>query len=300
MSEPKISFIIPARNKEKYVGACVKSVLAQTYSPMEIVLSDQGSTDGTYKIMKDLADAYTGPNTVRVLQCPDTDFKGMAGLNMHLNWLHTQITGDWVIMCSSDDLNHPDRAKYTAEVIKEYNPSYIGTCVQYHEEDGSCNATTKPYPRGWVAPALNLDEIVGSSASSCWAKDLFDKYGPMKGVESQDILLPFFGTLERGLFYIPEQLHAYIKRADENNTGLEGVVRAAKTPEETHIAVETCNWHYTSNWYAILRRCQEMEINITQEVYDALIRKCVEGGNIWSISRDNVTMLRLQPRAMRV
>jgi hypothetical protein len=250
--------------------------------------------------MKELADAYTGPNTVRVLQCPDTDFKGMAGLNMHLNWLHTQITGDLVIMCSADDLNHPDRAKFTVATWLEHNPSYIGTCVQYHEEDGSCNSTTKDYPRGWVDPVLNLDEIVGSSASSAWSRDLFDKYGPLRGVESQDILLPFFGTLERGLYYIPEQLHAYCKRADENNTGLEGVVRSAKTPEESHIWTETCNWHYTSNWYAIFRRCQEMNINVTQEVYDALVRRCIEGGNIWSISRDNVTMLRLQPRCMKV
>lgn len=300
MTNPKVSFIVPARNKAKYVAKTVESVLAQTYSPMEIVLSDQGSTDGTFEIMKELAEKYSGPNTVRVLQCPHTEYKGMAGLNWHLNWIHDQIEGDLVIMCSADDLNHPQRAEFTVKAFIEHNPSYIGTCVQYHEEDGTCNSVTSFHENGWITPVENLDNLMGSSASSAWARDLYTKYGPLRMVESQDLLLPFFATLERGIWYINEQLHAYVKHADENNTGLEGVLRAAQTDEEKHILTETCNWHYTSNWFAIFRRCQEMQINLTQEVQDALIRKCMEGGNIWSMARDNVTMLRLQPRAMKV
>ena len=299
----KVSFIVPARNKAKYVEATVRTVLAQTYSPMEIVLSDQGSTDGTFEIMQRMADEYKGPNTVRVLQCPVTDYKGMAGLNNHLNWIHGQITGDLVIMCSADDLNHPDRAKYTAEAFEQFNPSYIGTCVQYLDGDLTFNGEmTAGNDLGdrFISPVENIDNIIGSSASSAWARDLFEKYGPLKSVESQDISLPFFGTLERGLYYIARPLHAYVRRSDPDNTGMEGVVRAAKDKEEEHALIECCNYHYSSIFMTLLRRSQELNINLTQEVIDALVNKLIYALNIWTLSRDNITMLRIDPRNMRV
>lgn len=329
----KVSFIVPCRDKAEFVGRTVESVLAQTYSPMEIVLSDQGSVDGTYEIIKELADKYTGPNTVRVLQCPHIEFKGMAGLNMHLNWLNDQITGDIVIMCSADDMNHPDRAKYTVEAFEKNNPSYVGTCVEYYNEKGEFtgNVTGFEVHTGkdcFVDPIKNVTDLVGSSASSAWSKDLFNKYGPLQGVESQDVLLPFFATLERGIFYVNKRLHAYFKRCDENNTGMEGVVRGAEKEYEEfksqfekcdiepekgqlyekmlmakkkqHVAIETNNYHYTSNFYAILRRITDMNLPVNDELQGALIRKSVEAANIWSISRDNLTMLKIQPNGMRV
>ena len=299
----KVSFIVPARNKAKYIEATVRTVLAQTYSPMEIVLSDQGSTDGTLEILQRMAAEYKGPNEVRVLQCPLVDYKGMAGLNNHLNWLHTQITGELVIMCSADDFNHPDRAKYTVEAYEKFHPSYIGTCVEYLENDLSSNGeitANNHLGDRWISPIENINDLVGSSASSCWARDLYDKYGPLQGVESQDISLPFFGTLERGLYYVAKPLHAYVRRADPDNTGLEGVVRAAANKEEEHALVEMCNYHYSSIFMQLLRRSQQLQINLTQEVLDALVNKLIYALNIWTISRDNITMLKIEPKGMKV
>lgn len=298
----KVSFIVPCRDKVKFVGDTVKSVLAQSYSPMEIVLSDQGSTDGSLEIMQKLATEYKGPNTVRVLQCPYTDWKGMAGLNLHLNWIHTQIDGDIVIMCSADDLNHPDRVKYTVDAFEKFNPSYVGTCVQYLDNDMKFTGeiTGALSDDGWISPLDNINNLVGSSASSAWSRDLYEKYGPLKAVESQDITLPFMATLERGLYYVSKPLHAYVRRADPDNTGMEGVLRAAKDIEEKHALTETCNYHFTSIFFTLLRRCEEYKVNLIPELYEALINKVVYAANIWTLSRDNVTMLRIQPRGMRV
>lgn len=329
----KVSFIVPCRDKAASVAKTVQTVLAQTYSPMEIVLSDQGSMDGTYEIIRKIAEDYRGPNIVRVLQCPYTEFKGMAGLNMHLNWLNEQVTGDIVIMCSADDMNHPDRTKYTVEAFEKYNPSYVGTCVEYYNDKYEFTGNVTGFEVGtdkdcFVDPIRNINELIGSSASSAWAKDLYDKYGPLNGVESQDMLLPFFATIERGIYYVNKRLHAYIKHADLNNTGMEGVVRAAEKEFEEykikfeecqiepqkkelydkmleakkrqHVAIETNNYHYTSNFYAILRRITDMKLTVSEELQGALIRKSVEAANIWSISRDNLTMLKIAPQGMRV
>lgn len=302
----KVSFIVPCRDKEKFVGDTVKTVLRQTYSPMEIVLSDQGSVDDSLAIMKDLASKYDGPNTVRVLECQNTDSRGMAGLNNHLNWLNTQIEGDVVVMCSADDLNHPERVEHTMKAFEEFNPSYVNTCVQYlqpdfmENPDAEVQITAYGHEDRWVDPIDNVTKLIGSSGSSAWARDLYDKYGPMNGIESQDVLLPFFATLERGIYYIAKPLHAYIRRADKNNTGLEGVMRAAESPEELSACVELVNFHCTSNWFAILRRLSLSGIPIDNKLQEAIMNKAIEYTNIWCLSRDKLIMDRIEPKAMRV
>ena len=54
-SMPKISVIVPVYNVEKYIGAVLDNILAQTYDAWEAIVVDDGSTDNTYKIICDYA-----------------------------------------------------------------------------------------------------------------------------------------------------------------------------------------------------------------------------------------------------
>lgn len=297
----KVSFIVPCRDKAAFVEKTLRSVLAQSFSPMEIVFSDQGSVDGTFDIIKTVAASYSGPNTIRILECPDTSRKGMAGLNDHLNWLHKQITGDIVIMCSADDLNHPDRALHTVKAFEEHNPSYVGTCVMYCDPDGSVQAVTDYGLKDrFVDPVDNVTGMVGSSASSAWSRDLYEKYGPLRNIESQDVLLPFFATLERGIYYMAVALHTHIYHASMDNTGMSGVMRALKTEDEKIAYAECNNYHDASNWMAIIRRLLEYGIELEDDLFKATFDKALGASMGWAVARDRVTMSRLEPKAMRV
>lgn len=48
MSNDLISVMIPAYNHEKYVEECIRSIMAQTYQNIELLVIDDGSTDGTF------------------------------------------------------------------------------------------------------------------------------------------------------------------------------------------------------------------------------------------------------------
>ena len=60
----KVSVIIPVYNDEKYLKQCVESVLTQTYTNLEIILVDDGSTDHTPEICEEYREKY---NQIRVL-----------------------------------------------------------------------------------------------------------------------------------------------------------------------------------------------------------------------------------------
>ena len=56
---PAISVIIPMYNAEKYIGECLDSILAQTFTDFEVIVVDDCSTDNSAKIVESYAEKFT-------------------------------------------------------------------------------------------------------------------------------------------------------------------------------------------------------------------------------------------------
>ena len=94
----KVSVIIPAYNSEKYVSRMLESVLNQTYSNVECIIIDDGSTDNTYKIIQQYKEKFDKKG--KVLKLLNQENKGQAAaLNLGLK----QVTGEYLIWADSDD-----------------------------------------------------------------------------------------------------------------------------------------------------------------------------------------------------
>src|SRR5580698_5008907 len=103
---PLLTFAVCSYNQERFIREAVEAALAQTYSPLEIILSDDCSTDRTFEIMRELAAAYRGPHQV-VLNRNPVNF----GLGRHLNRMMELVHGEFFVAAAGDDVSLPARTE---------------------------------------------------------------------------------------------------------------------------------------------------------------------------------------------
>lgn len=109
---PKVSIVIPAYNREQYVGIAIKSVLDQTYRDLELIIVDDGSTDATLAISQQFA---REDDRVRVLS--DKINRGAA---YALKTGFEAARGEYVGQVDSDDLLEARAIELTAAVLDEH------------------------------------------------------------------------------------------------------------------------------------------------------------------------------------
>lgn len=105
-----VSIVVPVYNVEKYLRRCVDSLIRQTYKNVEIILVDDGSTDGCTKICDDYAKL---DNRIKVLH------KKNGGLSDARNAGLTVASGDYVSFVDSDDWVHEDFIKILVNMTEE-------------------------------------------------------------------------------------------------------------------------------------------------------------------------------------
>lgn len=108
-SSPRFSVVMPLYNKAAHVRAAIESVLVQTLPAHEILVIDNGSTDGGREIVAAISD-----ERIKLLDLPTPGPGGYAGRNLGIH----AASGDWVAFLDADDLWQPDHLAVLAEGIK--------------------------------------------------------------------------------------------------------------------------------------------------------------------------------------
>jgi glycosyltransferase involved in cell wall biosynthesis len=101
-----VSIIIPCYNAERWLGGAIQSCLAQTYRPIEVIVVDDGSTDGSKQIALDAAKQARG--AVRVIESTH------RGAPVARNQGLAAATGDYVQFLDADDLMSPRKIELQA------------------------------------------------------------------------------------------------------------------------------------------------------------------------------------------
>ena len=96
----EVSVIIPTYNRDKFISECVQSVLAQTLPAREIIIVDDGSTDATYNILRDLGfnSLSTKKTVLRYF------FQQNRGVSSARNLGIKEARSEYIALLDSDDL----------------------------------------------------------------------------------------------------------------------------------------------------------------------------------------------------
>jgi glycosyltransferase involved in cell wall biosynthesis len=100
---PAVSIVVPAHNAASYLVEALDSVHAQRYRPLELLVVDDGSTDGTGESARHWQQHSVGPGfSARVLHQPNRGAAAARNLGLR------EATGELVAFLDADDLYHPD------------------------------------------------------------------------------------------------------------------------------------------------------------------------------------------------
>lgn len=114
---PLVTFALFAFNQEQYIREAIEGAFSQTYEPLEIILSDDCSSDLTFEIMQEMAAAYQGPHQVIVRQ---SDVN--RGTFNHILDVAQQSHGEYIVAAAGDDISLPER---TSAVIPHFKDKEV-------------------------------------------------------------------------------------------------------------------------------------------------------------------------------
>ena len=92
----RFSIIVPVYNVEKYVKKCLESIVNQTYRDYEVIIVNDGSTDGSIRIVNQFIEE--DPNRIRLINQQN---KGLGGAR---NTGLENALGEYIVYLDSDDL----------------------------------------------------------------------------------------------------------------------------------------------------------------------------------------------------
>ena len=171
---PEISVIVPVYKVEPYLRRCVDSILAQTFTDIEVILVDDGSPDGCPII----CDEYTQRDKrVKVIHQKNQGVS--AARNAGLDWVFANSDSQWISFVDSDDWVHPRFLEHLHRAAVENNVSVSICEYQVEEIFTDYKGNIEYLARKYKTIELYSDQKYNGILGVCWNK-LYNKSIIMK------------------------------------------------------------------------------------------------------------------------
>lgn len=231
-ARPLVSFILLAYNQERYIREAVEGAFSQTYSPLEIILSDDCSTDRTFEIMQEMVINYNGNHKI-ILNRNKNNLGILGNVNKCIELAH----GNVIITSGGDDISLKNRVEFMmntkfflesnvyaafsdAEIIDDQNnilsPFYFDrTNINIYQSnyhltrwDKKVNWIFSQHPFFKPMKQDYISGIIGATAA--YKRDIFDLFGHFEGHSgAEDEILWFRSQLIGGIYFVPYVLVKY-------------------------------------------------------------------------------------------
>tara|TARA_B110000977_G_scaffold180414_1_gene240014 strand:+ start:396 stop:1454 length:1059 start_codon:yes stop_codon:yes gene_type:complete len=178
---PLVTFALFAYNQEEYIREAVEGAFAQTYEPLEIILSDDCSTDRTFEIIQEMADAYDGPHSI-ILRRNIINL----GTALHVQMAFGESRGLLFVVAAGDDISRPNRVSIL-----------VDTWTGAGRPEGAIHSGWESFRKGQIIALQPVkrysfsDRILEGYAQSYWlpaaaptcayTRGVFEHFAPLLG-----------------------------------------------------------------------------------------------------------------------
>jgi glycosyltransferase involved in cell wall biosynthesis len=213
---PLLSFFVGCYNQEGFIREAIQGALDQTYSPLEVIICDDCSTDRTFDIAREMAAAYQGPHTIRL----NRNEKNLGICGNVNRWMEL-ARGELVFAAAGDDVSIPSRVQVTYDAWEQFDRRPTSICSSYTTISGDGTVLGPGGFRGDPNDKRPLKLLEGDlcnylatrepavcGCSHAWTPSLFKYFGPLKS-DLEDTVLSFRSHAIGQILYIQEPLVKY-------------------------------------------------------------------------------------------
>ena len=226
---PGVSVALRAFNSERYVGEQLRSVLAQTLRPTQIVVGDDGSTDATLELIGRMAsiDAIDHPDLpVEWTILPSEHL----GIGPNIERTMAACTEDLVLLCDHDDISLPTRFERIARALAEPGVLLVHSDAELIDSGGERLDARLLATQGWApweraaydrgdAFSVLIRRSLATGATVGFRRELLDLAGPTPPVFVYDEWLAITAAALDGTRVLDERLLEY-RQHPSNKTGV--------------------------------------------------------------------------------
>ncbi len=218
-----VSFLIVSYNQKDFIEEALVSALSQDYPQMQIVVSDDCSSDGTWAVIQKIATEYAGRHHL-VLNRTDKNL----GLAENFNQGICLCSGELIVVQGGDDISESNRVTKLVKLWlkNDRNPDLLFSNISWIDVSGNIYKIDR---HKHAVPSLREikkgKHYIAGGMAAAYTSRLFKKFGLISpNVRTEDYVLTFRAIISGGVVFEESPLVRY--RRHENS---EMVMRAAVT-----------------------------------------------------------------------
>lgn len=234
---PKVSIIVPVYNVENYLAKCLTSLINQTLQNIEIIIVNDGSKDGSEKIIQEYAQKF--PNKLKAYQ------KENGGLSDARNFGIDRAEGDYIGFVDSDDYVKKTMFEEMLYLAEKHNAEMVICNIQKVDESGNVTQKLTQIPN--MPEKINLEnhfsvfsDLSYFACNKLFKKELFAHKRFKKGIHFEDIqLIPQLLLTCRTLAQTQNFHYQYLERTESiSKTHTERGLDILKAVEDVEFAFD--------------------------------------------------------------
>lgn len=219
-----ISVIIPTYNAEKYISETIQSVISQTFKDWELIIVDDGSSDRSSNLIKELSETEPRINYL---------YQENAGVSKARNKGLEKASGDIIALLDADDLWHENKLEIVSEIFDRNEVDWTFSDVLEFEINGKEHIKKLDKSNDFLKSLLLWDgKVLTAPSGIVFKKSCFDKgckFDPNFSTAADQDFAIQLASKYKG-FHIPQVLWSY--RILENS-----MCRNIELMEKDHTAV---------------------------------------------------------------